>query len=111
MLTLHPTKRLGIATEDDLSLRWGAQESAAAARPGWREHLAGPAMGEENLSQERRCSEGLSLVCSSKLTRCGGGSETGCAAGRHWLSCGFCLGTEPGDKDTQRTNLIYAFLT
>lgn len=31
LLTLHPTERLDIAIEDDLSWRWGAWKSAAAA--------------------------------------------------------------------------------
>lgn len=34
------------------------------------EHLAGPAMGEESLSQERWRSERLPLVCSPKIVCC-----------------------------------------
>lgn len=72
MLTLHPTERLDIVVEDDLSLRWGAGKSAAAAQPGWRgaSCRAPCKMGEESLSQERWCSEWLPLVCSSKIACC-----------------------------------------
>lgn len=78
------------------------------------EHLPGPAMGEESLSQERWCSEWLPPVCSSKFACCvvavemltlavlQGGTDSPVAFA--WVS-------SLGDTDSQRSNLIYAFLT
>lgn len=78
MLTLHPTERLDIVKKDDPSLSWRAWKSAAVARAGWRR-------------ASRRDSDGIGepvpegtaqhVVTTCLWCGCGGGSETGCAAG------------------------------
>lgn len=114
LLTSHPTERLGIATEDDPSLRWGARESAAAARPGWRgaSCRAGGGRGEPVPGEMvQRVVVACLLFPNCLLCGCGGDAETGCAAGRRRLPRGSRLGIRLGDKDSHRGNLIYVFLT
>lgn len=70
------------------------------------EHLAGLAMGEESLSQEKWGSERLPLVCPSKIACCVVVVEVlklAVLQGSTDSLVAFCLGVELGDKDSHRS--------
>lgn len=84
MLTLHPTERLDIVKEDDPSLRWGAWKSAAVAQPGRRRASCRDSDGRREPVLEEMAQHVVAtclLFQNCLWCGCGGGAETGCAAG------------------------------